>query len=41
MGDTTTLANPEVVDQIKRMVLGEKAPIRTEVPDDIKRFDEE
>lgn len=42
-GDVTTLANPEVVEQIRVMVQGSDKPLVTvaDAPDDIKRFGEE
>jgi acetyl-CoA synthetase len=38
IGDTTTLANPEVVEIIRKMVQGEEAKPLKEVPEEIKRF---
>jgi len=39
-GDVTTLANPDVVEQIRTMVQG-AGPVRTAAgPEDIKRFGE-
>ncbi|MGH8671263.1 MAG: AMP-binding enzyme, partial [Burkholderiales bacterium] len=41
IGDVTTLANPEVVEEIRRMVQGDK-PVKTkDAPADLKRFGEE
>jgi hypothetical protein len=38
VGDITTLANPDVVEQIRKQVQGD-APVETKAaPDDIKRF---
>jgi acetyl-CoA synthetase len=41
VGDVTTLANPEIVEQIRTMVQGDKPVALTDVPEDIKRFGEE
>ena len=41
VGDVTTLANPEVVDQIRTMVLGDAPVAVKDAPDDIKNFGEE
>ncbi len=38
IGDVTTLANPEVVETIRRMVQGEEARVSKEVPEEIKKF---
>jgi acetyl-CoA synthetase len=38
VGDTTTLANPEVVEVIRKMVQGEEAKPLREVPEDLKKF---
>ena len=38
IGDVTTLANPEVVEIIRRMVQGEELKSPKEVPEEIKRF---
>jgi acetyl-CoA synthetase len=39
VGDVTTLANPEVVEQIRVLVQGTKAVVeQTEVPEDIAKF---
>jgi acetyl-CoA synthetase len=41
VGDVTTLANPEVVEEVRKMVQGD-APVATqEAPEDIKRFGQE
>jgi acetyl-CoA synthetase len=41
IGDVTTLANPEVVEEVRQMVQGEGAVATREAPEDIKRFGEE
>src|SRR6185369_4393667 len=43
VGDTTTLANPEVVEQIRVMVQGEDPAVvpTAEIGDDIRKFGEE
>jgi acetyl-CoA synthetase len=41
VGDVTTLANPEIVEQIRTMVQGDKPVVLVDVPEDIKRFGEE
>jgi len=41
VGDVTTLANPEVVEEIRKMVQGETVVVTQEAPEDIKRFGEE
>jgi acetyl-CoA synthetase len=41
VGDVTTLANPEIVEQIRTMVQGDKPVALRDVPEDIKRFGEE
>lgn len=38
VGDVTTLANPEVVEEIRRMVQGETVVVTQEVPEDIGQF---
>lgn len=38
VGDTTTLANPEVVDVIRKMVQGEGAKVSKELPEELKKF---
>ena len=38
IGDTTTLANPEVVEVIRKMVQGKEAKPLREVPEDLKKF---
>jgi acetyl-CoA synthetase len=38
VGDITTLANPDVVEQIRVQVQGEKKVAQKEGPEDIKRF---
>jgi len=40
-GDVTTLANPDVVEQIRVMVQGDKPVVKKDVPEDLKRFGEE
>jgi hypothetical protein len=37
----TTLANPEVVEEIRTMVHGDQPAAAQEAPEDIKRFGEE
>ena len=39
-GDVTTLANPDVVEQIRRQVQGEGPVVLKEGPEDLKRFGE-
>ena len=41
VGDVTTLANPEIVEDIRKMVQGERLVVTQEAPEDIKRFGEE
>jgi acetyl-CoA synthetase len=41
VGDVTTLANPEVVQEIHKMVHGDRMVVTQEGPEDIKRFGEE
>ncbi|MBI4769289.1 MAG: acetate--CoA ligase [Chloroflexi bacterium] len=41
VGDVTTLANPEVVEEIRRMVQGDRVEVTREAPEDIRRFGEE
>jgi hypothetical protein len=41
VGDVTTLANPEVVEQIRVMVQGEAKVAPKESPKDIKNFGKE
>jgi len=41
VGDVTTLANPEIVEQIRTMVQGDKPVVINDAPEDIKRFGEE
>jgi acetyl-CoA synthetase len=41
IGDVTTLANPEVVEEVRQMVQGEGAVATKEAPEDIKRFGDE
>jgi acetyl-CoA synthetase len=41
VGDVTTLANPEIVEEIRKMVQGETVVVTQEAPEDIKRFGEE
>jgi hypothetical protein len=38
IGDVTTLANPEIVEQIRIMVQGEAKVATKAAPEDIKRF---
>jgi acetyl-CoA synthetase len=39
VGDVTTLANPDVVEQIRHMVQGKEAAVsKAEIPEDIARF---
>ncbi len=40
-GDVTTLANPDVVEQIRVMVQGVKKVVAKDAPEDLKRFGEE
>ena len=40
-GDVTTLANPEVVEQIRQMVQGKGSVVTRAGPTDLKRFGEE
>ena len=39
-GDVTTLANPDIVEQIRRQVQGEGPIVLKEGPEDLKRFGE-
>jgi acetyl-CoA synthetase len=41
VGDVTTLANPEIVEDIRHMVQGDQAVATQEAPEDIKHFGEE
>ncbi len=41
IGDVTTLANPEVVEEIRKMVQAEGVVVTKEGPEDMKRFGEE
>jgi acetyl-CoA synthetase len=41
IGDVTTLANPEVVEEIRKMVQGEGVVATKEGPEDLKNFGEE
>ncbi len=41
VGDVTTLANPEVVEQVRQMVQGDKPVAVQEGPEDLKRFGQE
>src|SRR5499433_2417783 len=41
IGDVTTLANPEVVEEIRKMVQGEGVVVTKEGPEDLKIFGEE
>ena len=40
-GDITTLANPDIVEQIRQLVQGREIQPLAEGPEDIKRFGEE
>jgi hypothetical protein len=39
-GDVTTLANPDCVEEIRRMVQVEAPVVMKDVPEDVKRFGE-
>jgi acetyl-CoA synthetase len=41
VGDVTTLANPEIVEQIRKQVQGEGAVVMKDGPEDLKRFGEQ
>jgi acetyl-CoA synthetase len=41
VGDVTTLANPEIVEQIRKQVQGEGPVVLKEGPEDVKRFGEQ
>ena len=41
IGDVTTLANPEVVESVRRMVQGEGEVVTQDGPEDLKHFGEE
>jgi acetyl-CoA synthetase len=41
VGDVTTLANPEIVEQIRKQVQGEGPVVMKEGPEDVKRFGEQ
>ena len=41
VGDVTTLANPEIVEQIRTMVQGDKKVVNKDAPEDLKKFGEE
>ena len=41
VGDVTTLANPEVVEEVRRMVQGDGPVVVQDGPEDLKRFGEE
>ncbi len=41
IGDVTTLANPEVVEEVRKMVQGDQPVETKEGPEDLKRFGEE
>jgi acetyl-CoA synthetase len=41
IGDVTTLANPEVVEEIRKMVQGEGVVVTKEGPEDLRNFGEE
>jgi acetyl-CoA synthetase len=38
VGDVTTLANPEIVEEIRKMAQGDRMVVTQEAPEDIKRF---
>jgi hypothetical protein len=40
-GDITTLANPDIVEQVRQIVQGRERGPLNEGPEDIKRFGEE
>jgi acetyl-CoA synthetase len=40
-GDVTTLANPDIVEQIRVMVQGNKKVVVKDAPEDLKKFGEE
>jgi hypothetical protein len=40
-GDTTTLANPDIVAQIRELVQGRNVAPLMEGPEDVKRFGDE
>jgi hypothetical protein len=40
-GDITTLANPDVVEQIRRAVQGEEMVAVKDVPEDLRQFGKE
>jgi acetyl-CoA synthetase len=40
-GDVTTLANPDIVEQIRVMVQGDKKVVIKDAPEDLKRFGDE
>jgi acetyl-CoA synthetase len=40
-GDVTTLANPDVVEQIRVMVQGKSPVVEKDAPEDLKNFGEE
>ena len=40
-GDVTTLANPDIVEQIRVMVQGDKKVVKKDAPEDLKKFGEE
>jgi acetyl-CoA synthetase len=41
IGDVTTLANPEIVEEVRVMVQGEGPVVTQEGPEDLKTFGEE
>jgi acetyl-CoA synthetase len=41
IGDVTTLANPEIVEEVRIMVQGEGPVVTQEGPEDLKTFGEE
>jgi acetyl-CoA synthetase len=41
VGDVTTLANPDVVKEIRQMVQGDREVVMQDTPEDIKRFGQE
>jgi hypothetical protein len=40
-GDVTTLANPDIVEQIRVMVQGNKKVVVKDAPEDLKKFGED
>jgi hypothetical protein len=41
IGDVTTLANPEIVEEVRIMVQGEGPVVTQDGPEDLKTFGEE